>query len=350
MSELKVHREKLNTQILDHQDAAARIQGNWTNAELWIRNWWKAYKDWEAADTFNKAMLANRMTMRSFGSNFESQVNKQFTSLDIEKGRFYGDSERTDLGETVQEQHKTTFSRPQLVSTKMYIAKRGINSSAFSDPANFATRKVKYEQGLHDLSVKLVLPGRDIRGQSHHRGEKNPHFSFAPLSKPEDQAVIYKLIRCAKALKNTLPQLDTLIRGYRTRMTRAKLAHHYDMGTGYVAVPTPNRTDGLEYKIGYSVGNTTKLRAEETPNRIAAIVPTTMDIVRARQKEYFELNAGVARVGNEIVIAIREHAGPFPVLAVYEGNQLRCFSIDIAGKKVLNNTNTISNLGVASWC
>jgi hypothetical protein len=64
---------------------------------------------------------------------------------------------------------------------------------------------------------------------------------------------------------------------------------------------------------------------------------------------YFEHRADILKYGNnEIVIAMRQHAGPFPVYAVYDNGTLRCFDI-VNGQMVLQPGQTISAIGVASW-
>jgi hypothetical protein len=307
------------------------------------------------------------MTMRSFGSDFSRQVNKTIPMNIAEDGRFYADSERGTLSKQNQKSHQAAFqdavnptppkpfgwtkTNPRPADT---YAKpnRGLNTSAFANPDNFASRQQKYQLGLHDLSVKLLIPGDNIsthgvKEQSHHQKEQKPQFCFLPLSQPEDQYVIFKLIEYAKALGNTVPQLYTLVRDYRSKMTRVKLAHHYDMGTGYIAVPTPNRPDHLPYKVSFSVGNVAKLREDESPTGVATSIPMTLDILRARKRAYFEQHANIVRLGNEFVIAMRRHRGPFPVFAYYDEGVLKCFNI-VNGKRE-EDGRTISALGRANW-
>ena len=73
-----------------------------------------------------------------------------------------------------------------------YRAARGIDSSAFANPANFVSREKKYDEGLHDLSASLLNPGLSIFDQIHNTdvgGKLNfkkeeiegAHFSFLPL-------------------------------------------------------------------------------------------------------------------------------------------------------------------------
>jgi hypothetical protein len=130
-------------------------------------------------------------------------------------------------------------------------------------------------------------------------------------------------------------------------MTRVKLASDYDMGTGYIAVPTPGRADGLAYSVTYSLGSTLKQRGAPVPPK------TTMDRLKARREMYFKHQADIVKYPtNELVIAMRRHKGPFPVYAVYEDGSpegiLNCFNI-AGGKKELLIGKTITVNGRASW-
>ena len=363
MSELKTHREALQGNIIDKENATAIILGNRVEAARLIKAWWDAYQNWEANDTFNKAVTDHRMTMRSFGSDFGRQLKKSIPMNIAEDDRYYANSQRGKLNN--RPSHRVAFQSAVSPTPPMFgwskqnpePAKRyqnpyrGLDTSAFADPTNFATREQKYKLGLHDLSVKLLIPGNitethGVKEQSHHQEQASPHFCFLPISKPADQYVIYKLIQYAKELRNTVPELYTQVREIRANMTRVKLSHHYDMGTGYIAMPSPNRDDRLPYKVSFSVGNSAKLREDERQDTRTS-VPMTIQILRARQKAYFEQNASVLRLGNEFVIAMRRHNGPFPVYAYYDEGTLRCFDI-VAGNRE-ENGQTISALGTASW-
>ncbi len=373
MADLETQRGELQRKILDLdlQDGEDRgkdigieaIKANWPEAKRLIGNWWDAYKEWETLDTFNVAVAERRMTMRSFGPEFDYQVSKTIPMNIAEDSRFYANSARQKVADPTT--HRRAFNT---AVTSGHYAKpfRGIDTAPFANPKNFQTREEKYKHGLHDLSVKLLIPGGQwydqakiqkpqnvgnpenlgFKAQSHHSGTpegEKPHFCFLPISKPEDQYVIYKLVQYAKALGPTIPDLDTLIRKYRSKMTRVKLAHHYDMATGYIAVATPDRDGDLPYKVSFSVGNIAKKRKEEG----GGIVFVSTSILKARKQAYFRHNASVLKIGNEIVIAMRRHLGPFPVYAYYDAGIFRCY--DIKGGRPEPNGKTISALGVASW-
>ena len=373
MPDLELQRGELQKIVLDldldkGQDrgetkAAKFIKEHYLDAKLLIENWWAAYEEWEKLDTFNTAVSERRMTMRSFGTDFSYQVSKTIPMNIADDQRFYANSARDKVANPATA--RDNFNKA--VNSGLYAKpSRGIDTSEFAKPGNFASREDKYKHGLHDISVKLLVPGgrwyaeakmklppnvgnpqnKGFKAQSHHSGtneNEKPHFCFLPVSKPEDQYVIYKLIQCAKTLKTDIPDFDTLIRGYRSKMTRVKLAHHYDMGTGYVAVATPDRPGELPYKVSFSIGNTAKRRLEEG----GGVVAVSSEILKARKQAYFKHNASVVRIGNEIVIAMRRHLGPFPVYAVYDAGVFRCY--DIKAGKPEPNGKTISALGVASW-
>jgi hypothetical protein len=368
MADLEIYRGELQSKILDLDlpDGEARgdpaaiefIKTKWVDAKLLIDGWWGAYKEWEGKDTFNEAVSHNRMTMRSFGVEFDTQVKKTAPMNIAEESRFYSDSSRTKVADpaTHQSAFNAIVSGPKAPvfgwkkgsepkPSPYAKLNRGIDTSAFAVPANFLSREAKYKHGLHDLSVKLIVPNQNVKEQSHHKGSLEPHFCFMPISKPEDQSVIYTLIRYAKALRTVKPEFDTLIRGYRSEMTRVKLAHDYDMGTGLVAVETPGRVDNLPYKVSYSLGDKTKRRSEDGGGEI----PVTAELVRMRKQAYFKENARVIRTGNEFVIAMRKHAGQFPVYAVYAGGTFNCYTIGGDNKPNPLVGKTISANGVANW-
>lgn len=341
MPDLKDQRDELH-KILDldlsggtyqgDEEAIKFITADYAEAKRRIEAWWKAYKKWEENDKFNVAVQDDRMTMRSYGSAFAYQVSKT-KPVGIGDRRFYS-SERKVMD---PEPHKIPYAAMNLAAHQ-----RGIDTSAYANPDHFVSRKAKYDAGLHDLSVKLVVKGQDLKANCHHQAEATPHFCFLSLSKGEDQFVLYKLMRYAKALRTTNADLDTLVRGYRSMMTRVKLASDYDMGTGYSAVPTPDRDDGLKYKVTYGLGSTVKKRGLKVP------LVTTKERLQARQEMYFQHRADIVKFGgNEVVIAMRQHAGPFPVYAVYDNGILKCFTIENGQMKL--NGKTISAIGVANW-
>jgi hypothetical protein len=224
-----------------------------------------------------------------------------------------------------------------------YHAKRGIDSSPFAVPSNFATREKKYEEGLHDLSASLLNHNTQIFvfDQTHNSGQ-GAHYSFLPLSQEADQEVIFTLTRYAKD-RVTFPQLYHKVRGFRAEMTRVKLAQDSDMAVGYSVIPVvkpPTESPGARpaYKLRYGLGNTTTV-AGQSPLVTAQIYQARQQTAR-RFKQILLTRPGLK---NEIVIAIRKHAGPFPVYAVRQGKVLKCY--DIVDNEMKLNGKTISANG-----
>ena len=150
-----------------------------------------------------------------------------------------------------------------------YHAKRGIDSSPFAVPSNFATREKKYEEGLHDLSASILNHNNPILDQVHNSGH-GAHYSFLPLSEEEDQEVIFTLTRYAKT-RIPFPLLYPKVRGFRAEMTRVKLAQDYDMAVGYSAIPAvlPSIEGSgahLAFKLRYGLGNTTTVAGQTRPS------------------------------------------------------------------------------------
>ncbi len=339
-----------------------------------------SYKLWEENDTFNKAFTNKRMTVRTFPGTLgvpkkESDPHPEVTDTWGEKGfekqhakvfkhggvnvvdqkknpetkqwetevRIFADSKNTPLGSRAEElEHDRIFHKTD--EHNYYGAKRGIDSSAFANPLNFVDREKKYEEGLHDLSASLLSPKETMSiFDQIHNNDWDAHFSFLPLSKEDDQYVLYNLTRLAKELRLALPALDTKVRFYRASMTRVKLANEFDMGIGYTAVPVANPQPGSPaYKLRYGLTKNTTILGPGGQQS----VPVTPELYAARQQAALKFKSilGIRDAKNEIVIAIRRHAGPFPVHAVRQSGELKCY--DIVKDKMVFNGKTISSAGV----
>lgn len=297
---------------------------NWPELQGQICGWWAAYKKWEAADTFDEAFQDGRMTVRTFGADFDYQKSKTFAkgTIDVADRLIFADGQYTAPTESQKNFHYARYNWPTGVEKEKYWARRGIDSSPFANPANFASREKKYEEGLHDLSASLLNPHLPIFEQIHN-SEQGAHFSFLPISKEGDQTLIFDLTRHAKDLRNQLPQLYLLTRNCRAEMTRLKVAQELDMGTGYVLVPASKPGGGPQYKLRYG------LKDRMTVPGRATGVPVTRQIYAARQKAAREFKSilGKREGKNEIIIAIRKHAGPFPLFAIRDGEELACYQI-----------------------
>jgi hypothetical protein len=334
-------RQELN-QILDPRygaDFAKVVRSDWTRAEFLVTSWWKAYKQWEARDTFEAAYQDRRMTVRTFGADWGYQRDKTLRDLTVPNNRFFGDGRYTPLKQGEQRDHGDAFHKPD--ERAKYFANRGVDSSAYGQPQNFSDRMTKYALGLHDLSASLVNPRFSLFDQIHN-GEDGAHFAFVPLSHQEDQVVLYDLIRHAKALRSDKPALYELVHGYRAEMTRVKLAQEFDLGVGYVAMPIENPTNGHpKFRLRYGLGNTTTALTKEGQKSLKV----TPEVYQARQQAAvaFKSILDIRDAKNEIVVAFRKHAAGFPLYAERDGNLLRVFNIGGTAKQ--RTGQTISSRG-----
>lgn len=347
MSLLDFHRQELN-RILDQWEPRF-LQNNWLFIERHIQNWWLAYKKWESQDTFEAAFKDDRMTVRTFDADFDKQVNKKFNSINIAENdkRFFADGKYKPLHPDPEQamkalqRHSNIFHNTE--ESQFYHAKRGIDSSDFAVPAYFATREMKYQMGLHDLSASLLNHKFEIWKQVHHKWDNGAHYSFMPLSQEADQEVLHTLGTHAKSTP-MFPALYGMVRSFRAEMTRLKLAYDRDMGVGYTAIPVQlpeNECRGTRpsYKLRYGLGFTTTGANGESE-------PVTSDVYDNRRKQarkFKEILQSRGGSKNEVVIAIRRHAGPFPVYAVRDGRMLKCY--DIVDNRMRLNGRTISMTG-----
>jgi hypothetical protein len=128
-------------------------------------------------------------------------------------------------------------------------------------------------------------------------------------------------------------------------MTRVKLANDFDMAVGYSVIPvakSPNQSPGaqLGFKLRYGLGNTTTVSGQPDPLLVTANIYQARQATARRFKQILLTRPGLK---NEIVIAIRRHAGPFPVYAILQRGVLRCY--DIVNDEMKLNGKTISANG-----
>jgi hypothetical protein len=386
---------------------------SWNEVKPLIELWWNAYKAWELNDDFNTAVTRRRMSMRTFGEKFDKQRNKRigagepFVLEDAEAtNRFFPNSNYSATPSTAERARLSArfiadeaAGRAKMLASGTakgsggYWANRGLDSSAFADPRNFDTREAKYDEGLHDMSASLMNPAVSIFKQIHNT-DNGAHFSFMPLAEPEDQRMIYTLIRMAKTMRPYWPEMYALIREYRTKMTRVKLAYNSDMGAGYIAIPVHTTPGSSERKFKLRYGLVSNLwlptpdedaapvvappvapapvapvitkgqvpppppqrtakdaaapKPKEDPASIKvkdpASIKVTPEVYHGRQQAARDYRSILDRVGkNEIVIALRQHAGDFPIYAERKGNELFCY--DIIDHKPVPNGLKISESG-----
>lgn len=361
MGELSIQRKALDPFLTATPE---NVQQQWLSMKPAIESWWSAYKAWEAKDTFDKAFTQSRMTVRTFAGGvgaFSKQVSKEFNAGSIKLTsstrdeitvRIYADSHYTPLSKEDLARHDQSFHKTD--ERYKYRANRGIDSSAFANPTNFETRESKYAAGLHDLSASLLNPALPIFDQIHNsdrggkinfRGEEieGAHFSFVPLSKEEDQLVLYLLVGLAKKLKTVNQEFYQLVRSYRAKMTRVKLAQEFDMAIGYSAVPVARPGPGSPaYKLRYGLGQKTTITGPQGQQT----VHVDRDVYQARRDAALKFKSIIGKrdAKNEIVLALRQHNGPYPVYAIRNNDILECY--DIGGGQMRRDGRTITQNGV----
>lgn len=356
-----------------------KISAHWSQFQPVIEGWWTSYKKWESEDTWRAALEQDRMSVRTFAGKFSTERSKTVpapnASFNLDADRFFKNSAYAPLEGEDRARAKSLFDE-QMAQT--FKAQKGIDSSAFADPKNFATRDAKYQSALHDLSASLLKhgDGLPIFSQVHHKTAP-AFFSFVPLSMEADQQVLFKLFRHAKGLPGQ--PLYQLVRKYRAEMTRVKVAQDFDMATGYMAVPIKlgaqrqeraptgmqarmamfekSRPAAPTYKVRFGLASKTTPTGHEE-----ADTPVTTQIYRARQADALnftrilrtehairaqqKLQAEGTGFKNEIVIALRQHTAGFPILAFRSGekpNELQCFTI--VAKQMKYNGVTIDEFG-----
>ena len=117
------------------------------------------------------------------------------------------------------------------------------------------------------------------------------------------------------------------------------------MGVGYISIPVNNPGPGdRKFKLRYGLVNNLTVPTDVHPDGSIRVTP---DVSHGRQQAGLDYCSILDREGkNEIVIALRQHAGQFPVYAMREGDRLRCYSI-VGGAPVFDGR-TISGRGVMS--
>jgi hypothetical protein len=283
----------------------------WKDTKRLILIWWAAFKAWERTDSFYEAFTDNRMVMRTW----DSALDKHHV-LSIPDNRITGGTAEDFL-------------------RNGYVFEVGLKSLALRmDPSNFYPESKKYALGIHDMSSTLLDCSREISSQAHKKSN-GTIFSFTPLSDPKDQVVFERLSQLSKRAE-ACTEFRELIREIRSKMTRAKLAAEHDMATGFTARKTPTG-----YKLKYGLGATTSVVNEEEtakkrgglsmfPGTLTSRVPVTPEVVAERRATALNFRTIVARklfAKNEITVAIREHAGPFPIFAKYENKEFLVFEI-----------------------
>ncbi len=342
---LKKSREALHNRLVADGGQSFRpwALAHRSDLSTMIQTWRDALKASERKETFERAYDDKRMSVRSFGADFSGQVHKKIQDFAIVgTNRIRPDSQYVGKFATGKQRDISDDFHKSADFKRFYDPERGLDSAAFAVPANFATRQLKYSKGLHDLSASLLNPDVPLFDQVHHKEDQGAFFSFLPLPDEGDQALLYQLTRAAKLLKAELPLFYDRVRELRAEITRVKLASENDMAIGYSIVPVANPRDGdPKYKLRYGLGDTTNPVEGETPNAKATAAATTLTLVRVTQEVYqARQQAGINYKGilpralrrtdgkkTEIIIALRQHDGPFPVFGIRVGDVVKEITI-----------------------
>ncbi len=309
-----------------------------------VNNWWLAYKDWEAEESFKRAFKERRMTARTMVFHVEHQPLNMIRLSEPEKGK------------------QNTGGKSSTGITGMM--KR-------VDPDNFLGKSKKYEFGLHDMSASLLTPDRPIdlqlyghsfRSQSHpvtktgtgvSKVEESKYVTFMPVGQAEDMALFLALVEIAKGMRGVSDELYNKVRQIRGEFTRIKLADKDDSHIGFVDI---SAQDSPIRKYRYGLINEKDVVADDwrkTEERKASAANYTSiletEISRLlRGKDY-----GVGKFYNEIIIAYRKHASPyFPVFTrwISEGGMKGFFQVTKFGENGMTDEcgKTVSVDGIST--
>jgi hypothetical protein len=233
--------------------------------------WFKAYKEWEAQETFDRAFTEGRMTARVAQVGEPTQWPTRIMAPVSDPRKKYP----VKLASTVD-------GRPGL---------RG-----FLDPNNFLNHR-KNDLGLHDLSAVLVKPNASVSAQLF---KKDRVVIFMPLPLDADLRLVHQLGVVAKMSKaGPLHQFYVEVRNC---MTRLKYGSPEDMHSGLFVRDKGDNKAHVTYGFASIQGN-----------------PFSEEYLRQRSMNalnYTKTIAEAATVGgnNEVTVKYRQHAGDFPFI------------------------------------
>lgn len=309
-------------ELIESPQFFARVRDDWNKVSLRIREWFSKYKDFERADRFYDAFDDDRMTVRFIK---QKEVIKNFHAWNRDallpavvttRTKFVGTignvrrEEVRTLSKVDSAEYKETGL--QLDTTIEGLCARMVPEAFDGGPAN----RMKYDDGLHDLSASLLSRSRTISHQVFNRSlETGAVLAFMPLSLPEDQVLFQKLNSLAKeSARHQNAEFTKLICHIRSRMTRIKLACEGDISANYVDV-APSTADFPKYK--YGIGVWSKVKNEQN---IEVQKYVGEDEVARRKRLTLDFRQILTpdKV-NEIIVAYRHHENPrFPVFATLQ--------------------------------
>jgi hypothetical protein len=303
------------------------FDGNWDNLRVLVDQWWDAYKKWEAQDTVVAAYQEQRLTIK--GTSTMALPISAFTRAHDEGVRYAPNA----WGEQSKFRNPNyNPDNPQrgvegggeyypIVKTNASILAR-MNPEVFMPRGGGESRKT--ELGYHDLSALLVNPNKKMSLQQYKTPEDGQVYVFMPLPYASDQAVYQNIHMLAKAYRQWQGDFYNKVKEIGSKLTRIKLAAEHDMATAFVMI---GHTRLGRPKFKYTLVSKTDISTRDVQ---AGVVPqgavkegkkteqtylTTPGILEARRNA--ALNFQTLVLGEiwryaEVVIAYRQHAGPFP--------------------------------------
>lgn len=308
---------------------------NFVELTKFVIAWWEDYKTFEREDTVPVAYREQRLTVKGTELEWEKDIGFKEKPSDVNV-KIY----RSESGKTY----------PMLKGLKGIVDR--------CNPTNFTPydggRSRKTNLGLHDMSTGLMSPAKNSAhsqariGQQQYKtlekggdNDERMYYIFMPLGYPEDQEVFQLLNNLAKRVKGTRKAFYELVRFYRARMTRIKLAAEHDMSTNFsLATPVGHKLiDGeLVPKFRFTLLKQTDVTAQDAKyldtegleqlekglqSKRIPQVKTSGALLAARQQaalNYRNLVLDKLRYG-EVTISYRKHAGDFPKITRYVKNE-----------------------------
>jgi hypothetical protein len=322
---------------LDQWNGEARPDG-WPIDEGLIIKWWGEYKAWEREETITRAFNDDRLTMKELQDEVKVYGGPN-SSIDFTAFENYG--------RNLFDKNTKQMSNPK-VPYKEHLYDTGVQSYVKrAQPEHFLGlegKASKYTEGLHDVSMSLLKKGTPINQQTFtdltDAKSDGKFIIFMPLPEPEDQAVFNRLNDIAKRVKNALPDFYNVVRGFRSEMTRVKLAWDEDMASGFIAL-APNNL--ARPKLRYGMVNTKrvdgKVLSATDEDRSKALLTARpkweeFRLWPERTRNYKSILEEMTKAYNEITVAIRKHDNPrFPVFAKWNHTLKRFDKFQPAGRQ-----------------
>jgi hypothetical protein len=317
---LKDARDQLNG-ILESQNLPQFVINNPALVIQVMSNWFDAYKMWEADDIdFYKIWRDHRMLLRSIGD-----TDSDYDTLEAKRPS-YEDFKAKGWAAPGGNEVPTIKVQGVRYNTGRDGLMKRTDPQKFLAPKPEQGFKLKYAEGLLDVSGTILRNDRPITDQLHVKPKQNDWVCFCPLSNEEDQALLMfmkdKLAQLQIVLGKGDPGLNKIINKYKAitaEVTRLKLAFETDMALGYVAIPNE---DGTHSKYKYMVKTSVKYSMNNPDqtlrNKSLMMNDDLAKLLRNNVKRYKSI-VGIA-IKNEVRISLRKHANPrWPMIAKWTG-------------------------------